>query len=376
MYKILLCSLCLSFFSCREKKDDTQPVEQTAPVGSSDEIQLTPQQMKNAAIEVDTPAMRDIHTVLQVNGMVDVPPQNIVSVTFPLGGYLKTMNLLPGMQVRKGEVLAILEDPQYIQLQQDYLMAKSKLRFLESDYARQRELNTTKVTSDKVFQEAAANYESQQILVHSLCEKLALININAGQLTESNISRTTSIYAPITGYVNKVNVNKGRYVNPTDILFELINPADMHLSLTVFEKDIMKLSRGQRVLCFTNNNPEKYEASVQLISTSISEDRSSEVHCHFEKKYPELRPGMYMNAEVHLQHSPSKSVPDEAIVKWQEKRYIFLQQDGNKFRILPVQTGESTNGYTEIKSPLPVSYIITKNAYSVLMMMKNKADES
>ncbi|MBE7171640.1 MAG: efflux RND transporter periplasmic adaptor subunit [Williamsia sp.] len=370
---LLLCSFLIFILSCGDK-----PVTKIAagePAAAEDEVVLTPEQMQNASIAVDTPARKGVHPVLQVNGVVDVPPQNVVSITFPLGGYLKTMNLLPGMQVHKGEVLAVLEDPQYIQLQQDYLMARSRLSFLEADYQRQRELNATKVSSDKVFQEARTNWESQQILVHSLREKLALINIDADGLTEGRISRTTRIYAPATSFVTKVNVNKGRYVNPTDVLFELIDPADLHLSLTIFEKDLLKLAPGQKVVAVTNSSPETYEATIHFVSTSIGEDRAGEVHCDFNRNYPNLRPGMFMNAQVQLDNNLVTALPDEAIVKWQEKPYVFQQVAKNRFKMVPVQTGSSTGNYTEIKSELPGGYIVTRGAYSVLMVLKNKGDE-
>lgn len=373
----IIYSLGVFLLACKENKPEqkaTPGKEVTPPV--SNEVQLTPEQIKTAGIEIKPATNRDMHTIMRVNGVVDVPPQNIVSVSMPLGGYLKSMQLLPGMQVAKGQVLAVLEDPQYIQLQQDYLMAKSKLRYLEADFNRQKELNESKANSDKVFQQVRSEFESQKIMVSALKQKLQLININTDKLTEDAITRSVAIYAPISGYVTKVNVNTGKYVNPTDVLFELINPADLHLSLTVFEKDLASLAPGQRVKCYTNSKAgEQYTATIHLITRNVDENRSGEVHCHFEKYDRRLLPGMFMNAEIELQNANVTAVPDDAVVKWENKHYIFVSAGNDKFIMTPVETGTSNGGFTEIKSNIGNKEVVTRNAYMLLMKMKNGGEE-
>ena len=118
---------------------------------------------------------RSFSSILKVNGRIDVPPQNMVSVSVPLGGYLKSTKLLPGMHINKNEVIAVIEDQQYIQLQQDYLVAKAQFGFHESEYNRQKELNQSKASSDKVFEQAKSTYQTQRVLIKSLEEKLKLL---------------------------------------------------------------------------------------------------------------------------------------------------------------------------------------------------------
>lgn len=348
--------------------------------GSENAVSLTAEQMKIAGIQTGTAEVKTISTVLKVNGVIDVPPQNMVSISFPLGGYLKSTKLLPGMHVSKGEVLAVLEDPQYIQLQQDYLMAKAKLGFLEADFNRQKELNATKANSDKTFQQAKADYESQKVLIKSLSEKLQLIGINPNTLNEDNLSRTVNVYSPINGFVSAVNVNIGRYVSPTDVLFELVDPDDVHLNLTVFEKDVNQLSIGQKVVAFNNQNPDKkHEAEIILVSRNLNTNRAAEVHCHFKKYDKELLPGMFMNAEINVHSKDALTVPEEAVVRWQNKNYVFVATGSNNFQLTEVQTGVSEKGTIEIltsnKEEWSNKKIVTTNAYAVLMKMKNSGEE-
>lgn len=366
------------FFSACNSSQTTNENKQAK--ANENSVSLTAEQMKIAGIQIGTAEVKTISSVLKVNGAIDVPPQNMVSISFPLGGYLKSTKLLPGMHISKGEALAVLEDQQYIQLQQDYLIAKTKLGFLEADFNRQKELNATKANSDKTFQQAKADYESQKVLVKSLSEKLQLIGINPVTLNEDNLSRSVNVYSPITGFVSAVDVNIGRYVSPTDVLFELVNPEDVHLNLTVFEKDVNKLSIGQKVIAYANQSADKkYEAEIILVSRNLDANRAAEVHCHFKKYDKELLPGMYMNAEINVQSNDALTVPEEAVVRWQNKNYVFTAGDNNNFELTEVQTGVSDKGNIEIittkKEEWSSKKIITRNAYAALMKMKNSADE-
>ncbi|MEY3819169.1 MAG: hypothetical protein RLZZ425_630, partial [Bacteroidota bacterium] len=240
---------------------------------SAELVTLNAAQFKTANLGFGTAELISMHKVLKVNGVIDVPPSNIVSISIPMGGYLKKTSLIPGMFVKKGNLLAVMEDPSYIELQQDYLTAKSKLVYLEADFNRQRDLNATKATSDKIFQLSRSDFESQKYLTKSLSEKLKLLGIDPLTLNENNISRAINFNAPINGYVTKVNVNIGKYVTPTDILFEIIDPSDLHLRLIVYENDATNLKVGNKVSFYTNNDMrKKYLAKVAVINPNINED--------------------------------------------------------------------------------------------------------
>ena len=262
-------------------------------------VTLTGQQLKSANLSIGQVQNMDMHKVLKVNGLIDVPPSNIVSISIPLGGYLKKTNLIPGMFVKKCALLAVIEDPIYIQLQQDYLTAKSRFAYLEADYIRQRDLNATKSTSDKIYQLAKSDFESQKYLVKSLQEKLKLIGIDPTQLNETTISRAINFNSPISGYVTKVNVNIGKYVTPTDVLFEIIDPSDLHVRLIVYENDVSNLKIGNEVIFTTNNDlSKKYTAHIAVITPNINEERTTDVHCHLVNENARLYPGTYVNAEI------------------------------------------------------------------------------
>lgn len=367
--------------SCNSKADTKAETEPKAKSKANENIvQVTDAQIQNAGIKTGKAEQRNISSILKVNGFIDVPPQNIVSISVPMGGYLKSTRLLEGMHVNKGEAIAVIEDQQYIQMQQDYLTTKAKLGYIESEYNRQKVLNQNKATSDKLFQQTEADYNSQKILLRSLSEKLKLVGINPEHLNEGNITRSINVYSPINGYVTKVNVNIGKYVNPADVLFEIVNPADIHLALNVFEKDINKLRIGQELVTYTNSDPsKKYPCKIILIGKELSQERNIEVHCHFEQYDDKLIPGMFMTADIQTESNKAWTLPSDAIVNYENKPFVFIQRGNNNFEITEIQTGNSENGYTEIifkdTSLIASTAFVTNGAYSLLMKMKNTEDE-
>ena len=375
MKHIIIISTVLLLYACGSKQTD----EQTADTAIVNEtiLTLTDAQLKNTQLEVGKLEQRNISSIIKVNGKIDVPPQNMVSVSMPLGGYLKTTKLLTGMRVGKGEIIATMEDLQYIQLQQEYLTAKSKLVFAEAEFNRQKELNQSKASSDKVFQQAQMDYNTQKIALSALSEKLKLINVNPQGLSENNLSKAVNIYSPIDGFVSRVNVNIGKYVNPADILFELVNTSDIHLNIKVFEKDLEKLSIGQKVMAYNNQSDRKHPCEIILISQDLSSERTAEVHCHFLEYDKTLLPGMYMNADIEVKSNHVLTLPEDAIVNFEGKEYVFINDKGKEYSLTEVKTGSKENGFIEILGGEKISQksVVTKGAYTLLMKLKNKSEE-
>ena len=374
MKNIFIISLAIVILTSCGNQQSEKEASVESPIHNV--VELTDAQLKNSKIETGKIEQKAISSILKLNGKIDVPPQNMVSISVPLGGYLKSTRLLEGMHVNKGEVIAVMEDQQYIQLQQDYLTAKAIFVSLEKEFNRQKELNESKSTSDKVFENAQAQFLSQKILIKSLSEKLKLISINPDNLNENTISRSINIYSPIDGFVSTIKMNIGKYASPTDILFELVNPTDIHLALTVFEKDLDKLFIGQKIVAYNNNKlSRKHECDIVLIGKDISPERAAIVHCHFNKYDKTLVPGMYMNAEVEFATNNAFAIPNEGVVRFEGKQYVFIQTKKNTYFMQEVITENTENGFTQITFPKNIDMtnkiFVTKGAYILLMAMKN-----
>jgi len=377
MNKITYTFLAILLISCSSKKTEVKAEE---TIIESSILVLTNAQLKQAELEISTAIIKTLHETIKVNGLVDVPPQNMVSVSFPLGGYLKKTHLLPGMSVKKGEMIAIMEDQSYVQLQQDYLIDKAKMEFLITDLQRQKELSDAEATSKKNYQQVLSDYKTNQVMMKGVEEKLRIIGIDPTQLSVANISRSVSLRSPIDGFVTKINVNIGKYVNPSDVLFELVNPDDIHAALSVFEKDLPSITKGMKGTVSLANNPgKKYDVEVLLSTKNINESRTGLVHCHFENPSHDLLPGMFLNGSFDLPASPTSILPEESVMRFEGKNYLFIAKDAHHFEMVEVETGTKQEGMISIKGSsridLTKDKFVTKNGYRLLGMLKNKAEE-
>lgn len=361
--------------ACSEPKLNEDPQADTIV---ENVVTLSNEQLANADIKVGVLESKKMASTIRVNGKIELPPNGEISISIPLGGYLKATKFVPGMEVKKGEILAIIEDLQYIQLQQDYLNAKTQFTVLEQDYNRQKELNNTKAISDKIFDQTKANYTSQQVNLQALKEKMKLVGINYQQLTANSISNQIAITSPINGFVSKTNMAIGKYISPSDVIIELIDPKEYYVNLTVFEKDISKLAIGQTVDVFSNNQPDqKTKCEILHIGKKISNESTIEVRCKLVEKSTNLLPGMYINAEISVINTHQQALPSEAIVRYNNANYVFIQTDKNSFLFTPVEITDSMDGYTGILNTKPFinQKIVVKGAYTLLMSLKNTLDE-
>ena len=351
-----------------------EAVQQTSVV-STDKISLNQDQLKALSLQFGGLEKIKMSAVLDIQGRIDLPPQNIISVNFPLGGYLKSTKLIPGMHVSKGEVIAIIEDQSIVQLQQDYLSAKAKSTLSKLEYDRQKSLYDANAGTSKNFQQADAELKMQQVLVKGLSEKLKLIGVNPDKLNENNITGQVQLTSTINGYVSKVNVNTGKYVQPTETLFELIDPDDIHVALTIFEKDLNNIHKGDAVKIHFLNDPSKnYMAEVILVNRGVDDNRTALAHCHFKNQPKNLLPGMYVEGEVSISNKEVQALPDDAVVRSGDKQFVFIKTADSEFMMKDVVAGVSKNGKTEIISGLDSvanDKIVLNNAFKLMGIFKN-----
>jgi cobalt-zinc-cadmium efflux system membrane fusion protein len=372
-----LFSLALATSCSTKQKSDTKNAETDSL--SSNEVILNEEQFKNADIHLGQVEQRSINGTIKANGMLDVPPQNLVTVSAPLGGFVKNTELLQGMKVQKGQVIVTLEHPDYIQIQQDYLDLSSQKEYLQLEYQRQEALARENVNAGKALQLARSNYFSTKAKVQGLQAKLRLINIDPVQLEKGVISSTIHLYAPISGYITQVNVNIGMHVNPADVMFRIVDNAHLHAEAQVFEKDITKLKVGQKVRFMLSKDSRERTAKVYLIGKEITPDRTVRVHCHLDVEDPSLIPGMYFSAFIETDNQTVTALPEKAVVNFGNKDYVFVVKNEalRRYEMTEVKKGNSESSYVEVLLPdgLPSSTrIVVSGAYELLSFLKNKGE--
>jgi membrane fusion protein, heavy metal efflux system len=386
-YKVplLIFGLIFLFASCKRGNNSVIEIK-TTEVLPEDIVEMREDQIKLAEIELGSVEMQSLGSILKVNGIVSVAPQNLATVCMPLGGFIKNTTLLPGNSVAKGQVLAVIDNQEFVDAQQSYLEAKNRLTFAEADFKRHTDLFKEDVYSEQNVQQVTVEYKNLKALVKSLEQKLILIGIIPDQLKEENISSTVNLLSPINGFLKSVNINIGKYVSPTEVLFEIVNNDKLFLELTLFEKDADKVSTGQKVKFFINNETEPHEAIISQTGKSVGADRTFMVYATVSSNCKNLLPGMYVNAFIAESDLKVTALPTEAIVNFDDKDYIFVFEKNKaeagkamtEYRIVEVKKGVSSSGYTEIILPqgfdVNTAKVVIKGAYNLLSAKKNAGE--
>ena len=386
VYKIILFIALILGVGCKEK---TTVIENTHESKNENIIELTDAQLKQTEIVIGKVVKRKIGHEISVNGMIDVPPQGNISVTVPYGGFLKYTAMLPGTRLKKGQIIATVENPEFIEFQRDYLEALANNEYLKADFERQQTLNNEEVTSTKVFQKAKSSYLTNKANIQALESKLRLIGINPSSVKNGKISSVVNVYSPINGIVRDVYINTGKYFNPQDVLMDITDASDLHVELKVYEDDIPLIRMGQRIRFRLANAPNKWmEAEVFLIGNNVREDRSITIHGHLKEKNEDLLPGMFVNANIEVEALEQYTVPEEAIVRFDSKHYIFKslgkrkenEQTMNDFEMIEISKGNEEEGFVAIflenkEQDIAKVEVVLKDAFNLLAKAKNSEEE-
>ena len=314
-------------------------------------VELNQAQLKNASVKLGDFEMKNMSETVNANGYTKLPPQNQADVAMHTTGLIKSICVLEGQEVKKGQVLATMESPEFAILQEAYLRSKSQLDYLQKEYERQLKLSEDNINAKKVVEKTKSDLETEKAHFRSLERQLAIYGINGN----GAIVSTISIKAPIGGHITAVNVKIGSAVEVGAPLFSIVDNSEMHVDLQVYEKDLEKVKEGQRVrFVLTNQSHTEITGQIFNIGKSFeNETKTVAVHAHIEDKEKFLIPGMYVNAIIDVGEQEVKTLPAEAVIQAEGRYFIFVKaadqhDEHTEFRRLEVSVGSSQLGYLEV----------------------------
>ncbi len=343
-----------------------------------EEVMLSQQQFEALQMKIDTLAVRNMSGYVEANGTLEVPPQNEAAITSVVGANVVSIKVIEGDKVNKGQVVAYLSHPNIIKMQTDYLNAYSNSNFLKKNYERQQKLYDAGVGSGSNFQKAEAEYEASKAMVNGLEAQLRLLNINASSVSNGTIAQSISLRSPIDGFVQKVEVKTGQYVEPQTELFEIVNTHHVHADLMVFEKDVNKVKKGQKVIFNVQSiTDEELTAEIYSVSKTFEDNpKAIHVHAEIENKKGNLIPGMYIKGKIQVENSKIKALPESAIIKEGDRFYVFSAERENKdwsFKPIEVVLGAKDGHWIAVQFPEELeenTKFAYNNAYYLIAEMK------
>lgn len=382
---IYLFFMALMACNTSQKEDMSNSPENTSEENKPI-ISLEQGQIKKIGLVWGESTQKQIATKLFVNGKVDVPPQNQAVVHAKQEGFIQSIKVLSGELVRKGQVLAVLENRDYLRLQENYLTLKSELAYLQQELKRQEELRAADINAQKTLQQVKRDVQIKQAQEASLRQQLALLGLNVQSLSPQNLQAYFSITSPINGYVESVNISIGEFVQMNKALIGIKGTEHKHIELMVFEKEITQVAKGQKVIFqLPSLGQEKYEAEVFLVGQSFDKDtKAVNVHAHIldPKVEEKLIPGMFVNAHILLPAQSHRTLPEEAIIQEGKNHYVFLKgkTQGNKvfFEKIAVKVFNSEQGRTAFipeKTIAEKAQFVQKGTYYLQAQLSNTGEE-
>ena len=373
VYNTLIILFTFQLLGCG---DGTKPNTkiQTGTVADS-YIKITRNQFDQNSMALGSLQETEFPILVKATGMIDVPPENRSVISATLGGYVKTLPLLIGDGVRKGQALLTIENPEFVTLQQDYMEVSGQLDYLKSEYDRQKTMIGENITSQKSYLKAESEYKTANARFNGLQKKLVMLNISPANVESGTITSVTTIYAPISGSITKVNVAKGSYVTPDTPILEIIDNDHIHLELAVFEKDIMTIKKGQHITFrIPEASPDNFDANVHLVGTSIGEGRTIKVHGHLnDEEKNNFLTGMFVEASIITDAISAKSLPSESVVNVGDHDYVLVlekEEEGDYyFKQFEVTVLDSYGGFSrldKISAFKPTDRFLTKGAFNLL----------
>jgi cobalt-zinc-cadmium efflux system membrane fusion protein len=398
---ILYPALLLSgLISCKQEnlsteneiQNQTETVENSAKheenQGLEDQkLHVSKQKLEALELEIDSLPMKSLTDIVRANGTLEVPPQKEAAITAIIGANVTSIKAVEGDKVNTGSVLGYLSHPDLIKLQTDYSSAYNHMNFLEKEYNRQKKLYEAEVASGRKFQEIESQFNSSKGMVKGLESQLRLLHLNLDRIRNGNVYNQVPIVSPIDGYVEKVNIKIGQFVQPHVEMFEIVNTEHVHADLMVFEKDVSKVKEGQRVEFEIESMPDiDLTATIYSVGKTFEQDpKAVHVHAEIENKQGNLFPGMYLTAKIVTSQNRVSALPEEAIITENGESYIFTARNITKdndeeweLSPLKVVAGQKYDGWVEIKFLQPIdeeTKFVWNKAYYLIAELKKGENE-
>ncbi len=332
-------------------------------------VKLTPEQYSLTGITTAKIEQQNMGAVVHVSGQISVPPLGFASVYAPMGGFVTKGDLLPGEFVKKGQTLAIIEHQNYIKIQEDFLQTSAQRAFYNAELDRQKELQSSDLSSIKAFQKSKLDLQMIEAKYQSLKAQLNIIGISPKRLKSKGIQTQILILSPISGYITENNIHLGMYVLPNDQLYGIVNKADMHAELQVYSADLWNMKKGMPFEFSIAGSEDTFNGEIALIGETVDQEtKTVDIHGEIKANQKQLKPGMYINAKIFTGERLTYVVPKTALFEKDDKNYIFKKISELEYEILEVKLGKSNDNYTEIEYIQESNFdinIVTKGIYQL-----------
>ncbi|WP_107037124.1 efflux RND transporter periplasmic adaptor subunit [Brumimicrobium mesophilum] len=382
--------LIIGLYSCTANESATD--EATKHVDDHDhatnEVHLSTQKFKSLRIELDTMQKHTFEGIVYTNGSLEVPPQHEATITSIFGGNVVSIEVIEGQNVKKGQTLAYLSHPNFINIQTAYLKAFHNDAYLSKQFDRQTKLSEAEIGAGKDMQKSKSEYLSNKGEMNGYAAQLKQLNLSLKYIQEGNLYDRIPVKSPIDGSIEAVDIQIGQYVEQQTTMFKIVNTEHLHADFMVFEKDVMYVKKGQKIEFTVATSSQPLMAEIISVGKRFEESpRAVHIHAEIEEKDFNLVAGMYIKGKIYTQASEIMALPESAIITEDEKTYIFIttqtqekRKEEFEFQMVEVKTGKQEGNWiaVDLLKPLPENAMIVQNGayYLIAEMLKGETAHS
>lgn len=369
-----------------QSKAETTSAEEHEEEMDFQNIPLSEKQFKAVDLKMGMVENKELDATLQVNGSLVLRAQNLGDVAALMGGVVKSINVKEGQAVKKGQVVATIENTEVVTLQREYYSAYRECEMARLEMERQKTLQQAGAGIKKTLQQTEKEYRVAQANLVGTGKQLQQLGISMAAVAKGNFTTVFPLRAPISGTVSEMTASLGSYADMQTPLMKIRNNSAVECDLNVFEKDINKVNVGDKVLLSLTNQPGvKVSGHVYGMNDYFNKGtKSVAVHVKLDAtRNAKLFDGMYVSGKIATGRQLCATLPDKAIVNTDGKQYIFALNGSPKggnysFSRHEVTTGVSNDGYTEVslcKHIQKGQKIVTENAFYLASLTGDHGEE-
>lgn len=315
-------------------------------------VEMSAQKVKRTNIEIKTAKPAVIKPILQLPGQTAFNHHTIVRIVPRVPGIVKLVNRHKGQQVKKGEVLAVIESQMLAELRSQFLAAQRRLDLARLTYQREKKLWQEKITAEQEYLSAQQLLSEAEIMLDLAAAKLLVIGEKPETVNQNkNNLNHYAIRAPISGLLTTETLAQGSVVKEDTEIFTLVDISTMYVKIMVYPKDLNSIQLGQPATIHAVGQDTTGEGTVAFISAFVNEQtRTTEARITIDNRMGQWKAGMFITASLQTEEIQAPvAISVNALQTLNEMTVVFGRYD-NYFEARPVKLGRSDGKMVEVLS--------------------------
>lgn len=305
--------------------------------------------------------------------VVQAQPTGVATVSSPVAGVVKSINVVAGDLVRKGQALCSVSGTVFLTLQQEFAEAAVQYKLNKKEYERAKTLYAQNIGSDKEFTQIESNYKMSRAKYEMLRQKIRLLHLSETKIENGQFYESFHIVSPINGSVSKADIAIGKSIDDISALYEIVDQSKLMLSLQVFESDANKIKEGQRVeFRLTADTAAVLMAKIQKVGKSVDmENKSVLCMAVIDSQHGSLLNNSFADAQIFVGEKTIQALPTDAVVRVGNEDYVLclVKEDANNYYFAKkmVVAGKTANSKTEILKGISTEKVLVKGAFNLIL---------